>query len=112
MENNLFKSKPCIYTIETGKHEYLTTTSEYRDGYEFGVPKCDNCGWIDTKHIKDEVLKAERARLREKVENLPVIIADTRFNPDDKPVYTDTVAKDDVLQLLTDEAGTEEKGNG
>lgn len=46
--NNDAKNNQCIYTLETGKHEWNTlhsTGSECGIGYNF----CPNCDYVDIK---------------------------------------------------------------
>ena len=49
-------TKPCIRTVETGKHELRALHFiKFGDARIF-VPMCPSCGWVDTETIIKDVL--------------------------------------------------------
>lgn len=45
----------CIYTWETGKHEWNTMYSVHQANAPFWFKRCPSCGWIDLKRMINDI---------------------------------------------------------
>jgi hypothetical protein len=54
---------PCIYTLETGKHEWNCLTWLRQSNGEIWIPKCPSCGWIDEKRMMKDLKLLQRIRI-------------------------------------------------
>lgn len=59
----ILKEKPCIYTLETGKHEFTGLTWKHQANDLFWIPYCPSCRWIDTKRMIRELSFWQRLRI-------------------------------------------------
>ena len=48
------------------------------------------------------LIKAEREEIVEKIKELPIVLVDTKFNPDDLSKVKQAVLLEDILQELND----------
>lgn len=58
------QAKPCIHTLETGKHEWNCFHWVHQAYAPFSYPQCPTCGWIDLDLMVKEagLVRAEQAR--------------------------------------------------
>lgn len=54
-ESGCSQELSCIYTIETGKHEYNTLHWRHQSNDFLWIPYCPSCGWIDTRRMLKEL---------------------------------------------------------
>lgn len=62
-ENRVCEVPPCLYTLETGKHEWTCLHWRSQTDGLFSIPQCPECGWIDTRRMVRELSFWRRLRV-------------------------------------------------
>lgn len=54
-DNQAKQVPPCIYTVETGKHERYQLHSIHEANARISFLRCPSCGWVDTEDVIERV---------------------------------------------------------
>lgn len=57
VEEKAAEKEKCLYTFETGKHEYHGLHYTHYANSRISIPHCPSCGWVDTEAIIKDVLE-------------------------------------------------------
>ena len=50
-ESSACQAEPCLYTLETGKHEWNSLHWKHQANDEIWIPHCPKCGWVDISRM-------------------------------------------------------------